>query len=713
MQQWKLARLAGVAAGAVLAGLAVPAGASGDYGCWPSWNLENPELGCSSYAAISPGNDTRINLVYLLREARGAGAGANTYPVLDSWEGSHGRSYFDWGIFKQAFLAAPADSVDDNPYYGSRCVSYPGGTLGFTRAIEGTGAIKGAEARALLDARKAVGATCEGMQAINDAFDPSQADRPGQPQWPEGISSTAGRDYFSYLKASNAFYAENWDAAREAYRALTGSKEGWVAETSRYMLARVALNEAIAPAFDKWGFFEGDDAAAREPAKQALVLLEDYLKSYPDGLYASSATGLKRRALWLAGDKAALAAIYTDMLKSVDLDSYDAVSTIEEADRKLIDYNTDPAGISDPLVVATIDLRLMRTYEWDEEPPELTLEALEAQAPIFRDHPDLYSFLLANHAYYVAKDYRKVMELIPDAARQDSFSPLQFSRQMLRGMALAKRNDRNEGGFWMDVLGGADELYQRPLVELALALNWERNDKVAQAFAEGSPITDPSIRLLLAENSSGPELLRRIAQDKGETQLVRDVALFTLMRKQLAYGQYDAFIRDLPMVPADAPTDGFMDGFLRAESVNTGVFTKGRSSDGYPCPALKQTVQTLARDPRNSSAMLCLGDFYRLNGFDYIGDFAREEGSLGSFQPGFTGKEIPRQSFYQQIIANRSASATDRAYALYRGVWCYGPSGNNSCGGEDVPESTRAAWFNELKKRYPDSKWAKSLKYYW
>ncbi|MCP5396202.1 MAG: hypothetical protein H6918_05625 [Sphingomonadaceae bacterium] len=713
MRYRKLVRLAGGATGAVLAGLAVPAGASGDYGCWPSWNLENPELGCSSYAAIAPGNDTRINLVYLLRDARGVTAGKSAYPEIDSWDGSYGHSYFDWGIFKQAFLAAPADVEDSNSFYGSRCVSYPGGTLGFTRAVESAGAIKGAEARALLDARKAVGATCDGMQEVYDAFDPSKVERPGQPHWPEGISSSAGRDYFSYLKASNAFYAEEWEAAREGYRALTGSSQGWVAETSRYMLARVALNEAIAPAFDKWGFFEGNDATAKEPAKQALVLLEDYLKAYPEGRYASSATGLKRRALWLSGDKAALAAIYSSQLNTADLGSYAAVSIIEEADRKLIDYNTDPSEFTDPLLVATIDLRMMRTYEWDEEPPALSLEALEAQAPIFKDRPDLHSFLLANHAYYVAKDYRRVLELIPDAARQESFTPLQFSRQFLRGMALAQRKDVNEAGFWQDMLAGADELYQRPLVELALALNWERRGKVEQVFAEGSPITDPSIRLVLAENSTGPDLLRRIARDGSEAKMVREVALFTLMRKQLYYGQFAGFLRDLPLLPADAPTDGFKDGFLRAEAVSIGVFAKGEVSDGYPCPSLKQTVATLAKNPKDSSAMLCLGDFYRLNGFDYIGDFERDEGSLGSFQPGFTGKEIPRQSFYQQIIANKTASAEDRAYALYRGVWCYGPSGNNSCGGEEVPVSTRAAWFNELKKRYPGSKWAKSLKYYW
>jgi hypothetical protein len=44
---------------------------------------------------------------------------------------------------------------------------------------------------------------------------------------------------------------------------------------------------------------------------------------------------------------------------------------------------------------------------------------------------------------------------------------------------------------------------------------------------------------------------------------------------------------------------------------------------------------------------------------------------------------------------------------------CYAPSGYNDCGGEDVDKAVRKAWFQQLKRDYPGSVWAKSLKYYW
>jgi hypothetical protein len=54
-----------------------------------------------------------------------------------------------------------------------------------------------------------------------------------------------------------------------------------------------------------------------------------------------------------------------------------------------------------------------------------------------------------------------------------------------------------------------------------------------------------------------------------------------------------------------------------------------------------------------------------------------------------------------------------KAYALFRAVKCYAPSGNNDCGGDDVARSVRKTWFKTLKKDFPDTPWAKSLKYYW
>jgi hypothetical protein len=68
---------------------------------------------------------------------------------------------------------------------------------------------------------------------------------------------------------------------------------------------------------------------------------------------------------------------------------------------------------------------------------------------------------------------------------------------------------------------------------------------------------------------------------------------------------------------------------------------------------------------------------------------------------------------YLKVIADKQADGDARAYALFRAVRCYAPSGTNDCGEQDIPQSTRKQWFKMLHKEYPDSTWAKSLKYYW
>ncbi len=44
---------------------------------------------------------------------------------------------------------------------------------------------------------------------------------------------------------------------------------------------------------------------------------------------------------------------------------------------------------------------------------------------------------------------------------------------------------------------------------------------------------------------------------------------------------------------------------------------------------------------------------------------------------------------------------------------CFASSGNNGCGPQEIPKSTRKQWFDTLHKGYPNSIWTKSLKYYW
>ena len=718
-------RLAAAALG--LWALSGTAQASGDFGCDPAWKLVDQGKGCADRAAIGPGNDTRVNMLLLMRSRAGAGMSGLSYPKADYDTAGYGHTFLNWDSLTLAlFPARPDDAGSGQPEFaGSRCASLASGKPAFLAALTASRGLPAAEReqlgamRARLDQVCSLGAAAAAearrMRAPGAAPPSSQ---PALPAWPVAISSAPGKAFLGYLQASDAFYGESWDEARDSFFALTKAKEPWVAEASVYMLVRVDLNAAIAKSFDEYGWFQGLKSVDQAAVGRAKAFLDAYLKYFPQGRYAASAKGLQRRALWLAGDVPGLAGAYERLLAETRADSEQSALLVQEIDNKLLypDGEASDPELKGPLLLAVRDLALMRRAA-DEEGeaasgPQLTAEALEAQRASFAGQGELYGFLQANHAFYVAKDMKRVLQLIPDGARQPGYAPLAFSRQVLRGMALAALGDRNEAGFWQELMGGTTALWQRSLVELALAMNHERHGRLAAVFAKDSPITDSDIRMILLRNSAGTELLRAQAVDKSHPLAERNAALDVLLNRQLSHGDYAGFLNSLQITVPPVPSEG--DSESQPQPAGT-RFKAGTWSDGYPCPALIETARSLSRNSQDLQARLCLGDFWRLNSGGAHGDYedAPAKDELGGALAGFPGKPLARGTIYSAIIADPRAPANDQAYALHRAIRCYAPNGSNTCGGSDVAVAQRRAWFQRLKREYPGSQWARKLSVYW
>ena len=693
--------LAGAALG--LSALATPAGASGDYGCYPSWKLANGGYDCNDSAVLAPGNDSRVNLYYLLRDRQGATtAGLSYAPPSEDEDLGSGHNFLGWGGFAYAFYGIGSSEADAGDHAGSRCISLASGDAAFGAAMADNRKLPAGERAVLASARGLLGQTCASANFT--------------PAWPT-VGSAAGREYLAYLHAANAFYAGRWDEARTGFAVLKASRDPWLAETAAYMLPRTELNAAQAQTFDDYGWFDGPDKVDRPALERAKAGFAAYLGRYAKGRYAASAQGLVRRTLWLGGDVAALSLEYERLLAATPVADAAALALVQEIDNKLLTAKGREA-VAGPLLLATADLMLMRQNVGEAEgempAPAITAAQIAAQEPRFAGRADLFGFVQANHAFYVARDMRRVLALIPDQARQAGFSPLQFSRQVLRGQALAALRDPNEAGFWREMLGGATALYQRPVIELALAMNYERSGKLAEVFAPGSPIGEQAIREILLSNVAGPELLRAQAKRMDRPQHERDVALFTLLQKQLMYGRYAAFLGDLALIRADAPEDGATWDLYMQRRIPLGLFRAVGSGDGYACAPLARSVAALARNPRDAKALLCLGDFYRTKGFDAVRwSNPPKPDELGGTATQFPGRASPRSAIYEAVLANPAAGANEKAYALYRAVYCYAPTGSSDCGGAEVPKSQRAAWFQRLKRDYPNSEWAKKLRFYW
>ena len=686
-----------IALGALSTGL--PALASSDMGCDQRLVPVSASFSdCASSALLAPGNDTRVNLAWLMMDAHGGRKPPAVQPA-DPAQRPWPSVPFGWSQLYSRFVS-PQGSDDAGPKAwssgeGTICVSNDRGQADFLEALQAERKLAENERASLIAARKVTTCPYDGSTTA-----PSDV----------AVSSDAGRAFADYLRATAAFYAGSYDAA--PFQALSGSKQPWVREASRYMVGRAWALAAQANSFGTYGEVDHErmDKAALAKAKAAF---NAYLKAYPDGHYAASAHGLIRRVHWLAGDTDALAAAYGWQIDQRDpaLRNAHEVDLAQEIDAKL-PADAYLAKGAHPALVAVDVLRRMRRTGGDDA--RITRKDIEALRPRFKGREALHGYLLAAHAFFVDGAPHRVLELIPAETPSRPMDTVAFSRQTLRALALDALKDKEARAALVALFPQAQGLYQRQTLELALAMHEERNDGLARVFAADSLITDPALREQLLIHVAGPDLLRARADDAKASKRERALALYVLLYKQLTRGRHAEFLKDVKRLPAkidgaSASYDKLGDMTALADFRWQGV------REGYACPALQQIATTLAADAGSRKASLCLGEFFRLNGYDRVESwsFAVDKDELGGSSGQFPGRAVSRHRIYQTIIDDAAATAEDRAYALFRAVNCYAPAGYNDCGGDEVPVATRKAWFNQLKSRYPNSPWAARLQYYW
>jgi hypothetical protein len=664
-----------------------PANASSDYSCTPQWTAVQPEFGnCTNSAILGPGNDTRVNLLLLMHDFYPAGAGNKT---------ADDAPLFEWRDLNGNLFSLEYGGRSNNH---SRCASNIYGAEALEKAVNAARDMSAEERKDVIAARNLWQPDCNSKMPMRVTL--------------AGIKSTSGREFVEYIGGAMAFYEGDFAAAANTFSGLSKAKNPWVRETASYMLARTALNSAQENAFDEYGYFDPKKTADSVVLGEAGAAFQRYLKNWPTGQYAASAKGLMRRVFWLSNDPAKLAAEYrwqlaqsTNVLNHADF--------AEEIDLKLLPYSNGGTFGGDPLLVAVMDLMRMRKHGGYEN-AQITLAEIKGQKPIFAKRPELHEYLIAAHAFYVEKKPAEVLALIPDAARTLKMNYIQFTRQALRGLALEAVKDRNARGFWEQLIPNAPLPYQRPVAELALAMNMERSNALADVFAPKSAVQDTTVRRLLMLNVASPSILRSQAKATTRPESERGIALFTLLYKGLSRGRYAEFVSDLDLTPKDAPKEGYFYDFLTAEEIPTGLFKSGGKKGEYSCPHVRESAAILAKNASDAISKLCVADFLRVNGFDQISlDTQPDANELGGTKSLFPGQPYSRLETYKGLIADPKVAADHKAYALYRAVWCYGPGGNNSCGGKDVALPQRKAWHDQLKRSYPNSPWAKKLQYFW
>ena len=645
---------------------------------------------CDSMGLISPGNDTRINLIYLLADAR-AQKLKMLNPSTEAYSNIANYWPSDWPTFWSSIdlgLGAATNSSVSESGEGTICVSDETGSSGFLAAVALEKNLSDAEKTVLSDARK--GLKCSNAGGGDAAI---------------AVQSPVAKEFAEYIYAIRRFYFVTHNDI-SGFAALSNATQPWVREAARYMQGRVALLAAQALAFDEYGTLQ-KEGVSREMVVAALDGLASYLKDYPKGSYAASATGLIRRAYWISGDTQKLAAAYSEAIARSSIDPA-GFALVNEIDLKL-PISSDSYNSADVLLLATEDLRLMRkqTDSDDKVLPGMKPGIIEAQHSRFVGHDEIYNYLLAARAWFVDKDAKTVLQLLPEKpAMGDALSYVEFSGQLLRASALDATGDKTARAALVNLFPKATQAFQRGTLELALVLIDERAKNISAVFAPDSLVQQPALRRYVLDYIAGPILLRQQAVAANVTKEEREAALFRLYARDLTQGHFKGFLDDIKLLPAKPVQDANGSPSDQFES-----FRWGGSNEQYSCPNLVEVAKLLSDNEMSIKGQLCLAEFIRAQG-----DFSTpvvEKDELGGTGTLFSGKPIFRQDIYMDIMKSSKASHDEKAFALDRAVRCYEPAHNNECGGTEVAESQRKKWYTELKTKYGDTSYAKALRYYW
>lgn len=720
-----------------------PAWASGDVGvCEPSWRLSHSDLvRLETTVMLAPSNDTLVNMTLLRLQA--TGQQVLLTPRVDDRtgeeQGIEGPFYLADSIsFRPDFyghkpepIAEPeADPAEPYGFSGNpRCQSDREGRDEFIAAVREAG-LEPQEEQALIAGRLALSQFCQ---------HPDQTTPIAQGLEPQAKSPRA-LPFARYLQAAWAFYGYDDPRALGLFAAIGSLAEKptvpWVHEAATYMEGRAGVEMVKLTASGRYGLLWPQDA---DPTlvEQAYQAFDRYLTAFPKGRYRWIAEDAQDYLGWLGKSRQDFVATFSDRwgprLSNPIVVERDGGPSfrfwyVDHMARRVITLEDLPL-VKDPFFLAALDLYHMRREEeprpgcWDS-PPRVTITAqdLDAQAPRFADQPALYQMLRATYAFYLAKDPQTVLALIPDDSAQPAQGTVPFTLRMLRGMALNALNDPSARAYWRKLLAEADQPGQRPLVELAIALQAQNALPAggAQAkqdfyalFAPDSPLTVSAVRERLLLYVADAPLLRQQAKDPSRPQPERERALFTLLYKSLTQGQTKQFAADLALVPNDANRAN--PAALLSERPALDIFAKRMWSRDFSCPSLKATAARLARNPKDAIGQICVAEMVRLGRLD---DFTLDHPPanpevLGGGPSLFPGQPYNRMSVYRRIMDDPKAPSSARAYALFRAVRCYAPSGYNHCWGQDAPLEERRAWFFRLKKDYPNSRWAQELKFYW
>lgn len=670
--------------------------------CEPSTQIQNSEYtACNALPALTPANDNQVNILLLLSDLGLA--------KLKFGTDSESLWYTSTSTvpFETKSLTATAVNLTKNARQPSKpldnsnseyCNTILNSQQDFIQQVKADKRLSSAERDLLIKARSQL-KTCDDHISLITV----------DPNW-----SVTARQFASYLNGSIAFYNTNFSIASKIYSALASADQPWIKETTQYMLIRSHLNETYQSGLGEYGDLD-HSKINQQLLKNTYDSISQYLKLYPTGRYAASARGLLRRCYWIGGQQQLLVNELAWQINNPKSPFYNLEmnNLAYEIDRHVFQSPLFKAQyLKDPFLLAIYDLMQMRKPVSAED-RVISWSELNSQKAVFKTQPELFQYLQASHLFYVQNKPSEALNYLSNQQSSHSNSYLALSQILLKGRITEKvGQSANTQQYWENLLTKAKSPEQRGLFELMLYPYYAKQQK-ANFFAGGnSKITEYFLQRSFITERANEQSLMTIVQDKSASEDQKNLALNTVLEKSLIHQNYALFNQAYTFLPKNVAQYVFSDSnyvtYKKQPPLGNFVWKGTTISSKISCPDLYTLTQKLQVEPKDSSLRLCLGEYMRSDKAYRLSGITESEKQYSTLQ----GPIFARGQVYKEII--KSTSNTDlKAYALYRAIMCYSPGGLNDCQDTDVAKSVRKQWFDQIKRDYPETSWAKSLKYYW
>ncbi|WP_111892609.1 hypothetical protein [Acinetobacter sp. MB5] len=672
------------------------ANAGAEFICSPDFDLQGKSYNtCSNLPVLIPSNDNKVNMILLLSDL----GLAEIQPIkgdTDLWTAVYAQVPFESDTLiqmsKNKVNNARQSFKKSDDYLDERCRTLDSGKMNFIQQVQNNKNIAPNEKQQLIAERNKITGCGEKMAfiIINQ-------------QW-----SATARQYVSYLNASIAFYNASYATADKIYTVLSTVDDAWLKETSQYMLIRSRLNLVYSSGMGQYGDLDLNKINPAQP-QQLLGTIRNYLKLYPNGQYVASARGYLRRAFWLAGQQPALINELVWQMQNPKSPYYnlDIQALPAEIDHQIFSSkNFKVSNLSDPFFLATYDLMMMRNDPVEGYKP-ITWLQLNTQKEHFKQQPTLFQYLQAAHLFYVQNKPREALSLLTVTGNTNQ-NYLHLSQGFLKGKILDQLNPNQAENYWSEALSQAKHREQRGLFEVALTPYLIKKQDVTAFTGKNPSIRQLNLQKNFIVNNTNPNALQQIIKSSQATNDQKQVALFTLLNRALTHQNYALFNEYYKNLPVDAAQYKYFDGAQKYNNkppFSDFVWNGTQISAQLKCSDLPKLTAQLEKIPKDPLLNICMGEYARNLHFGF-----REDSDYQNDR--FSGPVFARGNIYRSVIQSDNKSDL-QAYALYRAIMCYSPSGINDCGDTEVAKPIRKQWYDQIKRDYPNTPWAKSLKYYW